>query len=117
MNKFQTIKLDNGLYDFLVIATSYENPLSSLVEITEEANTEKARLLFDLTLINGTKKNRYVACNYEKYGTPPYSCSIVESVDDGVKNISRKYFSEHADAVQDSVIPNALKFLIRTEGV
>lgn len=56
MNKFEILKMHNELYDFLIIATSYENPLSSFKEIEEEINVEGAKLLFDLTLINGVKK-------------------------------------------------------------
>ena len=56
-DNFEIMKLNNEPYDFLIIATSYENPLSSIKEIGEEIQVQKANLLFDLTLINGTNKN------------------------------------------------------------
>ena len=53
-SNFKILKLNNEPYDFLIIATSYENPLSSIKEIGEEIQVRKANLLFDLTLINVT---------------------------------------------------------------
>lgn len=114
MNKFQILKLHNEPYDFLIIATSYENPLSSFKEIEEEISVKRAKLLFDLTLINGTKKNRYITCDYEEGKSSLLSCSLVESINDYIKSQSEKYFTQHKDVVQNSVLPNSLKFLIKS---
>lgn len=114
MNKFQILKLHDEPYDFLIIATSYENPLSSFDEIEKELNVEKARLLFDLTLINGMKKNRYIKCHYQSGSDLHLSCSLVDSVDDHIRSLSSNYFLQNEDAVQRSVIPNSLKYLLKS---
>lgn len=114
MNKFQILKLHDEPYDFLVIATSYENPLSSLSEIEKEINVDEAKLLFDLTLINGTKKNRYIECHYQSGTNSHLSCSLVDSIDDYIRSLSYNYFAQNEDVVQRSVIPNSLKFLLKS---
>lgn len=62
-NNFKVLKLDNEPFDFLIIATSCENPLNSVKEIGEEIKVTHAKLLFDLTLINGINTNRYIQCD------------------------------------------------------
>lgn len=110
---FEILKLNNEPYDFLIIATSYENPLSSIKEIGEEIQVRKANLLFDLTLINGTNKNRYIKCEYDADINQLPSCSIVEGVDDDIKKVSQSYFSKNEEVVEKSVISNSLKYLLK----
>lgn len=117
MNKFQILKLHDEPYDFLVIATSYENPLSSFSEIEKELNVDEARLLFDLTLINGTKKNRYIKCDYQAGTNSHLSCSLVDSIDDYIRSLSHNFFTQNDDVIQKSVIPNSLKFLLKSDMV
>lgn len=111
---FKVLKLNNGPYDFLIIATSYENPLSCIKEIGEEIQVEKANLLFDLTLINGVKRNRYIKCEYEAERSQLQPCSIVESIDDTIKKISQSYFAENEELVKKSAISNSLKYLLNS---
>lgn len=112
MNKFQIIRLYDEPYDFLIIATSYENPLHLFDEIGKELKVEKAKLLFDLTLINGTNKNRYIECEYS--AEMKMHCSLVEKIDDCIKILSRDFFLNNNEVINNSVIPNALKYLLQT---
>lgn len=111
---FEVIKLNNEPYDFLIIATSYENPLSYLKEIGQEIQVEKANLLFDLTLINGIKSNRYIQCEYENGRKQLQPCSIVESVDEAIKAVSMDYFAKNEEVVKRSIISNSLKYLLKS---
>lgn len=110
---FEILKLNNEPYDFLIIATSYENPLSSIKKIGEEIQVRKANLLFDLTLINGINKNRYIKCEYDADANQLPLCSIVEGVDDKIKKVSQSYFSKNKEVVEKSVISNSLKYLLK----
>lgn len=65
-SNYKILKLSNQPYDFLIIATSYLNSLNDIDEIGEYLKVPEANLLFDLTLINGTKWNRYIQCKYKK---------------------------------------------------
>jgi hypothetical protein len=112
VDKFQTVKLNNEPYDFLIIAASYENPLDLDDEVDQAIKVEKAKLLFDLTLLNGFHDNRYIACDYERGNFASTSYTITFDVSERIKTISNNFFKQHVDVVQDSVIPDALKFLL-----
>ncbi|WP_283610616.1 type II toxin-antitoxin system RnlB family antitoxin [Faecalispora anaeroviscerum] len=114
MEAYQILKLNNEPFDFLVIATSYENPLSHIDEISKEIKAEHAKILFDLTLINGTKSNRYISCDFRLGESYLQSCSVVKEIDVCIKNISHNYFAQNHDVVQNSVVPNSLKFLLKS---
>jgi len=111
---YEILKLNTEPYDFLIIATSYENPLNSIKEIGKEIQVRKANLLFDLTLINGINKNRYIKCEYNADVNQLPLCSIVEDVDDDIKKVSQSYFSKNEEVVKKSVISNALKYLLKS---
>lgn len=113
-NNFEILKLNNEPYDFLIIATSYENPLNSFEEIGNEIQVQKANLLFDLTLINGVDRNRYIECEYEAGKSQLQSCAIVECIDDVIKKVSSQFFSDNEDIVRKSVIPSSLKYLLKS---
>lgn len=113
MKTYQILKLNNEPFDFLVIATSCENPLSHIEEISKEIKVEQAKILFDLTLINGTKSNRYISCDFRMGESYLQSCSLVKEIDEYIKNMSYNYFVQNEDVVQKSVVPNSLKFLLK----
>ncbi|WMC91305.1 type II toxin-antitoxin system RnlB family antitoxin [Kineothrix sp. MB12-C1] len=113
-DNFKILKLNNEPYDFLIIATSYENPLDSIEEIEEEIHVKKANLLFDLTLINGVKKNRYIKCEYKAGINKLQSCSLVDSIDETIKALSYNFFKQNEEVVRKSIIPNTLKHLIKS---
>jgi len=114
MDKYEILKLNNEPFDFLVIATSYENPLSHFADISKDIKVERARILFDLTLINGMKRNRYIACDFRLGESHLQSCSLINEIDEYIKSITHNYFMENEEVVQKSVIPNSLKFLLKS---
>lgn len=113
MKNYQILKLNNEPFDFLVIATLCENPLSYIKEISKEINRDQAKILFDLTLINGTKNNRYISCDFQTGENYLQSCSLVNDIGERIKNMSYNYFMQNEDIVQGSVVPDSLKFLLK----
>lgn len=114
MGKYEVLKLSNEPFDFLVIATSFENPLSHFEDISKELMVDKAKILFDLTLINGVKKNRYIACDFRLGESNLQSCSLINEIDEYIKSISNTFFMQNEEVVQKSIIPNSLKFLLKS---
>lgn len=112
-NNFEILKLNNEPYDFLIIATSYENPLNSFEEIGRNTSAE-SQFTFCLTLINGVNRNRYIKCEYEAGKSQLHSCAIVECIDDVIKKVSSQFFSDNEDIVRKSVIPSSLKYLLKS---
>lgn len=113
MKNCEILELNNEPFDFLVIATSWENPLSYIQEISKEISRDQAKILFDLTLINGTKSNRYISCDYRAGENYLQSCSLVKDIDECIRNMSCGFFLKNEDIVQRSVVPNSLKFLLK----
>ena len=114
-DNFVIFKLDSKSYDFLIIATSYDSPLNSIKEIGEKIQVKSANLLFDLTLINGISKNRYLKCEYDVSINQLPKCLIAEDIDDSIKKISQNYFAQNEEVVKKSVIPNSLKYLLKVD--
>lgn len=113
MKMFEIIDLKSPHYDYLVIATSYKNPLSSIDEVINHIQTETAKILFDLTLINGNKNNRYIKCNYKPKTSLNSICSIETEIDFNIREYSKMFFINHPELIQDSTLPNAVKFLLK----
>lgn len=115
MEKYKIIKLENNKYDYLVIATAYENPLDYMDEIINEINQDKVKIIFDFTLINGLHNNRYIEFDNDQGKSYFDSFRIVKEVSEDISNASRDFFCENDKMVQDSIIPRALKYLIKTK--
>jgi hypothetical protein len=115
MKNFEISKLKNSEYDYLVIATTYISPISTLDDVQGEFKHLTGKLIFDLTLINGTNSNRYISAIIEDGIVNRSSFTIVKKVDSVVQNNSMNFFSNHAEVVENGTIPKALKVLL-TEG-
>jgi hypothetical protein len=112
MKNYEIVKLRNEPYDFLVIATSYISPLDSIENIIGTVGQENPNLIFDLTLINGANKNRYIEMKHSNKGVAP-KFSIVKTISPNIRTISSSFFTSHHNIVDKSVIPNSLKFLLK----
>lgn len=111
MKKFEIFKLDQhkSCYNYLILATSYESPLFLSDEVEAILDTDKAILLFDLTIINKFSSNRYIKCEYEK--TIPISscCSIVKAIPKEISDISFDFFTENPQYLDQPFVPTAFK--------
>lgn len=56
MKNFEVSRLENSSYDYLVIATTYISPISTLDEVQKAFKNISGKILFNLTLINGIKQ-------------------------------------------------------------
>ncbi len=116
MKNFEVIKLNNSEYDYMVIATTCISPISTLTDIQNEFEDKSGRIIFDLTLINGTSSNRYITASLENGAFNRKSFEVVKVIESKVEYISLDFFAHHADLVNNGTIQNALKSLL-IEGV
>lgn len=100
MKNFEVSRLENSSYDYLVIATTYISPISTLDEVQKAFKNISGKILFNLTLINGLNSNRYISAIIEK------------DVDDSVIHDSISFFSKHAEIVENGTISKTLKNLL-----
>lgn len=112
MKNFEVIKLNNSEYDYMVIATTCISPISTLTDIQNELEDKSGRIIFDLTLINGTSSNRYITASFENGAFNRRSFETVKVIDSIVEHVSMAFFACHADLVKNGTIPNALKSLL-----
>lgn len=112
MKNFELIKLNNSEYDYLVIATTYISPIATLNDVQNELTDKSGKIVFDLTLINGTNSNRYISATFENGIVNRRSFDVVKVIEPNVENISLNFFVHHSDIVENGTIPNALKSLL-----
>lgn len=112
MKNFEISKLKNSEYDYLVIATTYVSPISTLDDVQGEFKHFTGKLIFDLTLINGTSSNRYISAMIEDGIVNRSSFAIVKKVDAIVQHNSKNFFTKHTETIENGTIPEALKILL-----
>lgn len=112
-NQYEIIKLDNEVYDFLIIATSNYNPIENIDKIKKDLSLTNNSLIFDLAFINGVSSNRYIKCDIKENMILPV-CSVEKDVGERIKSICRKFYSMNDDIIKKSIIPNPLKFLLKS---
>lgn len=82
MKNFEVSRLENSSYDYLVIATTYISPISTLDEVQKAFKNISGKILFNLTLINGLNSNRYISAIIENGIVNRKSFLIEKDVDD-----------------------------------
>lgn len=112
MTNFNIIKLHNGPYNYLIIATRYDSSLSNIDEINNLLEIEQGKVLFDFMVVNGNKNNRFIECEVINSNYKRETCKLAETVDEWIKRLSSRFFIENAEVLESSVLPNALKYLI-----
>ena len=112
--EYNVIKLENEKYDYLVLVnTIYIDPIPYASEIMNQVPEEKADLLFDFLLRNGTMTNRLISVELSKDESPFNKFKIAEDVSDNILAISNKYFQENPELVDKGTIPDSLKSAIK----
>ncbi|WP_157633936.1 type II toxin-antitoxin system RnlB family antitoxin, partial [Turicibacter sanguinis] len=91
MTNYELIQLECDKYDYLVIATNYKSPIDSAKEIIEKIGMDHINILFDLTLIHGTKSNRYIELDYNCNSNFLQGFKKVTNISEDIKKISCEY--------------------------
>lgn len=91
---YEIIKLENQKYDYLIIANPVNTDLPYTTEIMHEINVNKANVLFDMLLINGTNAPRFISCEITKNEHLFGEHKLAENVSDDILQISRDYFKK-----------------------
>ena len=106
MKKYILKKLNNSKYDYLVISLTFESVLVFINSLEKELKKEINKIIFDLALVNGTKKNRYTIAIFENGKVDISSFKILSPnmLDDKIKSISLDYFLKHKNIFKNSVL-------------
>jgi hypothetical protein len=115
MNNYYRIKLSDCQYDFLIIATTHENPVNSFLYDNYISFVENGKVAFDLTVINGKSFNRYAFAEVKNHKIIIPSITVSSTADESITNKSDCFFAQHLDIIEKSILPKALKFLLINE--
>lgn len=113
MTNFNIIKLHNEPYQYLIIATNYKSSLNNLEELKEKLQLDTGKVIFDFMMINGEKKNRFIECEVNNSICRRNTFKLVKEVNKGIRIESSRFFVNNTELVDRSVLPNALKHLIK----
>lgn len=112
MDKYKVVKLEKQLFDYLVIANTYENPINDLIFNLYVPFIENGNIIFDLTMVNGISSNRYASVEVKNNKILTKSIKTYSSIDNDIFNISRKYFMINPHIVTNSPLPSTEKYKI-----
>lgn len=108
------IHKSNNEYPYIVFSTSYINPLEEIEEIEKEMEFQfQGKVLFDLLLSNGLTSNRFLEAEFWDGKFQYTSIKPVNNLDNLIKKESIHFYRENIELLQNSVLPNAHKFLIK----
>ncbi len=114
MKNFEIQKLHNSVYPYLILATSYVNPLSNLDDIESVLKPEDAgKVIFDLLLANGVSSNRYMEAEFDGDRFDFTSFRPLEEVDTHIKEQSGEFYRKNEDLLDNSVLPRSHRFLLK----
>ncbi|MCK4260793.1 MAG: type II toxin-antitoxin system RnlB family antitoxin [Halanaerobiales bacterium] len=114
MEKFALKKVCNSKYSYLILSTSYLNPLNYMNEIESCLNDKyEGGILFDLLLSTGNSSNRFLEGFFDGVQFDLNSFKIVKLEDEEIKRESLRFFQENIWMLDNSVLTNINKFLIK----
>jgi len=108
MFEIKKLNMSKG-FKTVVIATGYENPLSSLSDISirlqDLSCTQQEEVLFDLLCTNGNEWNRFVAIQYDGKNLLRSTFHVVSEseIEAEVLQSQRVYFKSHPELLTNSV--------------
>lgn len=113
MKAYDIIKFEKD-YKYVVVATSYENPIDEIENIEQELNNKKycGKILFDLLLCNGMNSNRYIEMEFDGDYFDINSSIIVDSPTENIKRAIYEYFSNRPLLIENSVLSRAQRYLM-----
>lgn len=112
MEKYKIIPLDNTEFNHLIISNTYENPINQFLYDGYIPSIQKAKVIFDLTIVNGLTFNRFISAIIENHKLLPNSIQVVNSAPKAIELISKNHFKSNSKIIEHSVIPNADKYII-----
>lgn len=119
MQTFELKKIkDQSTHSFLILSTSYLNPLDDLDELEAKLEGELGEkfcgmILFDLLLSNGNSSNRYIEANFNGKSFDYSSFKIPSTIDKQVKKISTRFYSNNEQFINSDLFSNSFKFLFK----
>ena len=102
-------------YKYVILATSYENPMDELENIEEELKAKEysGKILFDLLLCNGMNSSRFVEIKFDGECFDLSSSITIKNPNNSIiKEGIRQYLKDKPALLENSVLPEAQRYII-----
>lgn len=112
---YDTLIYKNSYY--IIISTSSTTPLDYRTEIEDnlKVSSYKGKVLFDLLLSNGFSPNRFIEMDFDGNKLISNSASVIDVKDVGLKKFLYKYYSEVPNYIDNSILSNSEKFILKNQ--
>ncbi|WP_442638166.1 type II toxin-antitoxin system RnlB family antitoxin [Rossellomorea marisflavi] len=114
MKKFDILSTENHRTPFVVVATSYINPLGSIVEVQNDSTLMgfKGDILFDNLLSSGFSSNRFISIGFKDGRFDYSSVKIVDDVGKDILGLTYEFFYNNPTYVDMSILPSPQKHIL-----
>ena len=101
-------------YKYVILATSYENPIDELENIEDELEAKEysGKVLFDLLLCNGMNSSRFVEIKFNGECFDLSSSITIKNPHNSIKEDIHQYFKDKPALLENSVLPKAQRYII-----
>ena len=101
---------------YMILSTSYISPLDDLIQLEEVLNQEKIQgdIIIDLLLCNGLN-NRFFKTSFDGNSIDIFNIDNIEVVDEFIKKISKKFYRDKQQLIDNSILSDAHKYIIKKE--
>lgn len=115
MKNFEILSTTNQEMPFIVVATSYINPMGCLPEMANESILEEYEgvILFDNLLSNGFSSNRFLSLDFKNGRFDYSSAKIVSTVEKEILVLVYNFFHEHPEFVEVSCLPSPHRHILK----
>ncbi|MDR0272477.1 MAG: type II toxin-antitoxin system RnlB family antitoxin [Clostridiales bacterium] len=113
MGSYKILPLESGGY--VIVATSYLRPFDDIdhIEYDLKGYDYHGGVLFDLLLCNGLSTNRYMKMDFDGEKFDYDSLVLLKNISGSTKEAIGDFFKENDSYLDDSILPNAQRYLIR----
>ncbi|OMF59533.1 hypothetical protein BK141_25070 [Paenibacillus sp. FSL R5-0765] len=117
MKGYELLQLGCDDYEYLVLSTSFETPLTHLMDITTELNSKSNmnnfKVVFDLLLNMGNNSERFIEACYDGEQKSIYLFNVLKiDKKNNLRKISCEYLKQNNVFLDNSVLNSQQKKMI-----
>lgn len=109
---FTKKQLSNGT-PYYLSTSAYDGVSIEMEELHVLIGNYKGEVVFDLLITNGLATNRFIQGYFDGERLLGGDFEVIDLPTKEMINISREFYMEHTEIIENSILPNAHKFLIR----
>lgn len=119
IKQYEIKRTRSNTYSYIVLSTSYINPIESVDELENNLIKEKyvGNVLVDLLLSNGYDEDRFFEIYFDGKKLNFHTLSNVTNVSEDIRKVSVNYYSKNYELMNNSVLTKPQRFLIKNKRI